>query len=159
MRLVELSTTTNYKKDQNTHDVFRLFHIQAYDKMKLKQVFTILLISLFCFYGIWLSQVKAQNASTAKDLEQVPVNSKQEIRAFDTETKYHQSDITKEAPIASEIKDEKGVQQKLSVDKEHQSNVTEVEAYSTTSPITHSSPSPDKEVPLIKKKEKIRHRL
>ncbi|KHE92640.1 MAG: sodium/potassium proton antiport protein GerN [Candidatus Scalindua brodae] len=134
---------------------YLLFHIQAYDKMKLKQVFTILLIFLFCFYGIWLSQAKAQNASITKDSEQVPVNNeenKEKIQAFDAEIRNPQNDITKEDPIASEIKDEKDVQQKLSVDEDHQSNVTEVDAYSATSQITHSSPSPDKEVPLIKKK-------
>ena len=44
--------------------------------MKPKQVFTILLIFLFCFYGRWLSRGEAENESIAKNLGRVPVNDK-----------------------------------------------------------------------------------
>ena len=73
--------------------------------MKLKQVLTILLIFLFCFYGIWLSQGEAEgeNGTIAKDFGRAPVNNKKEIQAFDSGAEYHQTVITKEDSFTFEI--------------------------------------------------------
>ncbi len=50
--------------------------------IKLKQTFTISLIFLFYFCGIWLSLGKAETVSIIKDSEQVPANNKKETRFF-----------------------------------------------------------------------------
>lgn len=42
--------------------------------IKLKRAFTLLIIFLFSFYGIWLPQGKAENASITEDFQQIPDN-------------------------------------------------------------------------------------
>ncbi|NOG84943.1 MAG: hypothetical protein HND49_14250 [Planctomycetes bacterium] len=87
--------------------------------MKLKEVFTILLIFLFCFYGISLSQGEAdgENGTIAKDFGRIPVNNEKEIQSFDSGAKHHQTVIKKEGPFTFEIAEEKGVLEEWSISR------------------------------------------
>ncbi len=152
--MAELPTAT--KKFKNTYEVIRLFHIQAYDKMKLKQIFTILLIFLFCFYGI--SQVKAQNVSMAKDLEQVPVNNKEKIQAFPVEQSgvsltilddRPYPDIVEDKTLSSDTVDEKNLQEDPSVNEDDEEFVAEKETSSAAAPITPLNLAPNEEMSSI----------
>ncbi|GJQ60685.1 MAG: hypothetical protein D8M57_15800 [Candidatus Scalindua sp. AMX11] len=111
--------------------------------MKLKEVFTILLIFLFCFYGISLSQGEAdgENGTIAKDFGRIPVNNEKEIQSFDSGAKHHQTVIKKEGPFTFEIAEEKGVLEEWSISEGHQSDSKEKDIFpSASASQTESSP-------------------
>jgi hypothetical protein len=127
--------------------------------IKFKHIF-ILLIFLFCSYGIWLPQGKSESVSIAKDFGQVFVNNNKETHPFDTGATYHQTVIAKEYPFTSEIKEEKDDSQELSVDKEQGNTPNEVKTSyleEEKSPISHQVNTDEKESQDIKEKDISSH--
>ncbi|MDR4504880.1 MAG: cation:proton antiporter [Candidatus Scalindua sp.] len=96
--------------------------------MKLKQVFTVLSVSLFCFYGMWLSQGQAEDVSIAKDFGRTPVNNKEVLQAFDTEENYHQTFLPNEGPITFDSEEKKEDWKEWVFYEGHQSSVLKKDA-------------------------------
>lgn len=101
-----------------------IIHV-AMNTIKLKKIFTISLISLFYSHWIWIPGGNAESVSIVKDLEQVSVNNRKELQAFDTGEKYHQTAATEEDPFTFEIAEERDVLKEWSLYKGYQSTVLE----------------------------------
>ncbi|MCF6159538.1 MAG: cation:proton antiporter [wastewater metagenome] len=128
--------------------------------IKLKQIFAILLIFLFYFYGIWLPQGKAEKVSITKDSEHTPANNKKEIHASNTHVKYHQTvdkkpsqDIVEEKIPSPDTAEGKNIQENPSASDDSQEIAAEEGISSATSPVTLSDPPPNEEISVIEEEK------
>ncbi|WP_162532307.1 cation:proton antiporter [Candidatus Scalindua japonica] len=117
-----------------------------------------LLIFLFYSYGIWIPQGKAENGSITKDLEQVPVNNKEEIHALPVgqrgislttlDDRPYPDSVEDKTP-SSDAVDEKNLQENPSAKEEDEKFVAEKETSSAASPITPPKLANNEEMPSV----------